>query len=508
MKNYNRNNIINISCGALMSAALLFSSGCTKDLQYKTYGDLSSVVTSPQGAVALVNFAYTGLAGGGDYNGGWDAGTYSWRTQSMMTTDEGVCAWGGDWQKMYSLNFTPDFDWVTHNYTKYTPYISQITIDIDQIQKLNTNNDSLYNRYIGELKGLRAIYAEQLYFYYGPFTIIVDPAVAANPNAPYQPRPSKDSVVAQIARDFNDAASVLPAKFSGSDYGRFSKAAALMGLMKLYMHEKDWTAAVSTGMQIKNLGYSLEPNYADNFSINNKGGADPEIILAVVCTPTGGDSYSNYWLAMSLPADYVDPNGIPTTEWGGYKMPWTSYDKFDPGDKRLNVLLENYPIGKNADGSIIYKNARTNGDIGAVPMKFQPDPSRANSQASGVDFPIYRYADVLLMLAESINATNSGPNQEAYNDINAVRERAGLADLPLGLSQQVFLQKVQNERLFELWGEGWRRDDLIRWGLYLKRALDDGSTFVTSDSTQLLFPLPRTVVSQSKGVIKQNPGYN
>lgn len=487
--------------------SVLLAASCTKDLKYKTYGDLSSVVTTTQGAVGLVNAAYTGLAGGGDYNGGWDAGTYSYRTQSMMTTDEGVCAWGGDWVNMQHLNFTPDFDWVTHNYTKYTPYISQITIDIGQIQQLNKNNDSLLNRYVAELKGLRALYAEQLYFYYGPFTIVTDPAVAADPNAPYQPRPSVDTVVARIERDFSDAAAGLPARFTGADYGRFSRAAALTGLMKLYMHEKNWAAAVTTGMQLKQLGYSLTSNYADNFSIANKAGQDPEIILAVVCTsadPT--DSYSNYWLAMSLPADYVDSTGIPLTAWGGYKMPWASYDKFDPADLRLKVLLQKYPAGKDANGHVLYNDARALGQMGAVPMKFSPDPSKANSQKSSVDFPIYRYADVLLMLAESINDANGGPNTEAYADIDAVRERAGLADLPAGLSQQQFLQKVQDERLFELWGEGWRRDDLIRWGTYVQRAVNDGST--VAQPYEILMPLPRTVITQSNGVIAQNQGYN
>lgn len=69
---------------------------CEKGLEYKSYGDLSSVVTTAQGAVANVNAGYTGLAGGADWQGGWDAGTYAWRTQAMMTTDEGVCAWGGN----------------------------------------------------------------------------------------------------------------------------------------------------------------------------------------------------------------------------------------------------------------------------------------------------------------------------------------------------------------------------------------------------------------------------
>lgn len=480
-------------------------SACEKDLQYTTYGDLSNVVSTTEGAVAAVNAAYTGLAGGTDWQGGWDAGTYGWRTQAMMTTDEGVCSWGGNWIPLRNLNYTPDFDWVTHNYGRYTPYISRIAISLDNLEKLDINAD-MKKRYIGELKALRAHYAQLLYFNYGPFTIVTDAKVAINPDAPYLPRPTITAVVAQIEKDYKDAAASLPDKFTGSDYGRFSKAAALTGLMKLYMHEKRWADAVTTGQQLTQMGYSLLPNYEDNFSTASKGGNSPEMILAVVCSSSGGDQYSNMWLAHALPSDYKDSTGIPLTAWGGYKMPWTSYDKFEKKDKRLKVLLESYPIGKDANGKVTYKNARTAGEPGAIPVKFAPDPSRANSQNSAIDFPIYRYADVLLMLAESINEANGAPNDQAYDAINAVRRRAGLDELPAGLSKAQFLAKIQDERLFELWGEGWRKDDLIRWNLYIQRAIKDGST--TAQAYKVLLPLPRQVITQSGGVIKQNEGYN
>ncbi len=500
---------INIRSGRAFLAAglfagLLLTTSCEKGLEYKSYGDLSDVVNTPEGAVAAVNAAYTGLAGGSDWQGGWTSGTYAWRTQAMMTTDEGVCAWGGNWPIMHTLNYNPDFDWVTHNYNRYMPYISRIAIAIDGIQKADIADD-LKSRYVGELKALRAHYAQLLYFNYGPITIVTDPAIAADPNAPFLPRPAAAEVAAQIEKDYQDAAASLPDKFSGQDYGRFSKAAALTGLMKLYMHEKNWAKAVSTGQQLQSLGYGLEDNYEDNFSVQNKGGNSPEVILAVVCSPTAGDQYTNMWLAHSLPSDYVDPSGIPLTAWGGYKMRWTSYDKFDPTDKRLKMLMESYPNGKNPDGTIKYRNARTGGDMGAVPMKFSPDPSKANSQNSGVDFPIYRYSDVLLMLAESINEANGAPNTEAYTAVNAVRHRAGLGDLPEGLSHDAFLAKLQDERLFELWGEGWRKDDLVRWNKFIQRAIDDGST--TAESYKVLLPLPRSVVTQSNGVIAQNEGY-
>ncbi|NIG57277.1 RagB/SusD family nutrient uptake outer membrane protein [Chitinophaga sp. Cy-1792] len=496
----------NIYSKLVLLGGMLTFSACEKDLQYKSYGDLSSVVSTADGAVAAVNAAYTGLAGGSDWQGGWDAGTYGWRTQAMMTTDEGVCAWGGDWIPLRNLNYTPDFSWVTHNYTAYTPYISRIAIVLNDISNMSAIDADLKKRYIAELKALRAHYAEMLYFNYGPFTIITDAKIAANPNAPYVARPTSDIVVAQIEKDFTEAAADLPKKFTGQDYGRFSQAAALTGLMKLYMHEKNWSKAVTTGQSIKQLGYSLLPNYEDNFNTASKGGNSSEMILAVVCSSSGGDQYSNMWLAHALPSDYKDSTGIPLTAWGGYKMPWTSYDKFDKQDKRLKVLLESYPTGKTADGKVIYKNARLAGDLGAVPVKFAPDPSKANSQNMGIDFPIYRYSDVLLMLAESINEAAGAPDQEAYDAVNAVRNRAGLGNLPAGLSKAAFLAKIQDERLFELFGEGWRKDDLIRWGLYTKRAQNDGSS--TAEAYKVLLPLPRTVITQSNGIIKQNEGYN
>src|SRR5690606_39072615 len=142
-------------------------------------------------------------------------------------------------------------------------------------------------------------YAQLLYFSYGPLTIITDAGIAADPNYPPSPRPSAAEMVAQIEKDWLDAVNTdaLPDRFSGNDYGRFSRAAALTGLMKLYMHEKQWNKAVAVGQQIKGLGYSLEPEYEDVFNINNKGGASSEIMLAVVCTSTGGDQYTNMWLA-------------------------------------------------------------------------------------------------------------------------------------------------------------------------------------------------------------------
>ncbi|XJR87524.1 RagB/SusD family nutrient uptake outer membrane protein [Elizabethkingia anophelis] len=75
-----------------------------------------------------------------------------------------------------------------------------------------------------------------------------------------------------------------------------------------------------------------------------------------------------------------------------------------------------------------------------------------------------------------------------------------------GLSKEQFKNKLMDERLFEFWCEGGiRREDMIRWGTYIQRAINDGSTFAKPEF--VLLPLPRKAINESNGVIKQNPGY-
>ncbi|MGY0040983.1 RagB/SusD family nutrient uptake outer membrane protein [Pedobacter sp. NJ-S-72] len=266
----------------IVLGATLFS-GCKKQLDNVVYGDLSSTVTTPQFANATVVAAYTGLVGGDAWQGGWGAAYPGWRVQAMEMTDEGVCAWGPTWGRLNNLDMDPDFDWVQTPYLALMPYLSRITIGIDQVQKISMD-ESLKKQYIAEMKALRANYAQTLYLIYGPLTIKTDPAIAINPDAPATARPSNADMVKQIIADYTDAIDILPVKFSGNDYGRFTKGAALTGLMKLYMQEKRWGEAVTTGEKIKALGYSLTPNYEDVFSMKAKNGANAEIIAAVVCS--------------------------------------------------------------------------------------------------------------------------------------------------------------------------------------------------------------------------------
>jgi len=412
---------------------------------------------------------------------------------SSFTTDELVTSIDARYQRLYDINFSEDMGLLTSTYLGIMPIITGITINIDKISPIVMDED-LKKQYIAELKGLRAIYSQHLFNLYGAVTIPVDPKKAADPKAEFVPRPTTAETVTQIETDYKDAAAVLPARFTGDDYGRISSTACLTGLMQLYMHEKRWNDAITVGNQIKGMGYALMADYDDNFTINNHGG-NSELILAIPARP---DGVSNVWLAFALTSDYVDPSGQRLESWGISKMPWTTFDKFDPADKRAKRLLGKFPTY----GGQIF-DARANGYIGALPMKYGLDPAALGAH-SGVDVVVWRYADVLLLLSEAINETQ-GPNAEAYSLVKDIRTRAGLNEWPAGLTKDQFRNKLMDERLFELWCEGSRRNDMIRWGTFLQRAIDNGSIYAKPEF--VLCPLPRQVINESGGIVKQNPGY-
>jgi hypothetical protein len=469
---------------------ILFS--CEGDLEQKVFDRLSTgtFFTSASDAKAAVTATYNGLFSI------WGPSNYETVAQASMMTDELICSWGwAGWKRMNVLDLSEDFDAdvLSSPYNSLMPWISEITINMDKISQIEMDED-MKNRLIAEEKALRAIYAHQLLNLYGPLTVVTDPVRAANPEAEFVPRPTQAEMVTQIEKDYKEAATVLPPRFTGEDYGRISGAACLTGLMHLYMHEKRWQDVITVGKQVSGMGYSLIETFVDNFTLASKGG-NSEIILALPCR---ADQNSNWWIPMASVSAYVDPSGLPVMSWGGYKMPWPTYDKFDQRDERLARLWSKFPTV----GGVIF-DARANNYIGAIPFKFGPDPN-AIGGSHGVDVPVYRYSDVLLMLAEAINEVD-GPTGEAYAYIDQVRIRAGLEGLPAGLTKDQFRDKIMDERLFELWCDGTRRNDLIRWGKFIQRAIDAGSIYAKPEF--VLYPLPRPAVTESNGIVKQNPGY-
>lgn len=136
-----------------------------------------------------------------------------------------------------------------------------------------------------------------------------------------------------------------------------------------------------------------------------------------------------------------------------------------------------------------------------------------------INFPILRYSDVLLMLAEAENYLN-GPTGVAYEAINAVRQRAKIKDLPQGLSKEAFLAALKKERAMELCFEAGRRWDLIRWGDFynsmqgMKHYVSDGEwnprhdyalEYYNVSPAYVYFPIPDLEIGANP--LPQNPGW-
>jgi len=302
---------------------------------------------------------------------------------------------------------------------------------------------------------------------------------------------------------------LLPETRGGSYYGRFNKWAGYMVLAKLYLNAgvytgtPDWADALAACNKVASGGFTLHPSGANTSSLHGNSYwdifgdkcPDDETILAEYITENviSGNIYSIRSLNTPTGVAIIGYAG-----WNGTVIPSEYYNKFDPADIRRQQFL----VGPQPDGTTYTTDVSSLIDPGAAPnegirdVKFYPTGVKDASGASN-DFPIYRYADVLLMQAEC--NVRLGNAAAAAPFLNQVRERAGLGDIAAPT-----LQNIYDERGFELNMEGHRRQDMIRFGTYLTP-----HGFVTNpgDAHVELFPIPVSVLTVNPK-LKQNPGYS
>lgn len=476
--------------------AVVLASGCSDLLEPEVYGDLtpetffSSEADFNSAVAALYNpfIADWGTQDGGA--GTWYASLYNadpktYLMRSMTTTDELYSPW--------STTFDM-FEWgpATFNggegptYAKIR-YVARATDVIDKIENSESNVPAeIRARYVAEAKAIRGWLMYILYDFFGPVNVKLDPATLSDTEI--TPRPSREAYVAAIERDLTEAIPDLRDRYNGdaANWGRMSKGAARMVLLRLYMHDKEWAKAEQVAREITQMGYTLLPDYPAVFNVEQNN----EIIYAV----PANESAPNWYVQEVLPANFASSGSIARAPgWYGFWMPWEFFDHYEASDERLETILSSYVTTTGA------ARDRTNGMRGAVPLKY------TNIEGDGPSYPfdvvVFRYAETLLSLAEAVNEQR-GPG-DAYPYVNAVRERAGLEPWS-GLSQDQLRDSLLVERSRELYGEGVRRQDLIRHGKFIEYGREAGAN---AQPHHVLFPIPLEVVTQGGGVIEQNPGY-
>ncbi|WP_018617721.1 RagB/SusD family nutrient uptake outer membrane protein [Spirosoma luteum] len=379
---------------------------------------------------------------------------------------------------------------------------------------------TLRNRYIGEAKFLRAMYYYHLVTLWGNVPLILQTSVVGDKPA----SATMAQVWAQIEKDLTEAAAVLPTTYSGADVGRATKGAAYALLAKAYMQQQKYTESL-TPLQwlVEGEGktvYALVPNYRDNFLItteNNRESVFEWQFQINTAEYTDDDSQTpnqNYGTSI---AQFFGPSGIGWSDGEAQRWPTREfYDKTTTGarDPRLaaSFLFDSTNV-KGPDSTIIYgqtftqRYGRDNKRVWF--RKFQNDHwKNEEGYRSPNNWRYIRYADVLLMYAEALNAT--GKTTQAYPYVDQVRQRAGLPTLTMarpGLTQTQFLAQLKHERVTELSGEGHRWNDLARWGdLGPQLASRDPafSTFVKGKSE--LLPIPQLDRDLNPN-LTQNPNY-
>lgn len=454
----------------------------------------------------------TGIYGQFHYDNAWyrySCDPYSRMILGELGTGELYIMWPWCNEPQTNFDFNPGYELFTQFYSKMVPSVTKATYALALLNRTKLSDEKLRQRYIAEVKAIRALWLYDLEGFYGAPPVVMDEEIAMNPDQMYfPPRLSADDFLAVVETDLKDAMKSLPLKYSSeTDYGRFTKGAAASVLMKMYMRHKKFDKAIDMADSIMTYGYGLQSDYKSIWAINNKKNNE---LIFVLPAPSKSHTCANIYRAHVLPTDWVSPTGAKVVAYGGYRVPWSVYDLFDSKDTRLSTLVKDYYVKRNGEPTLV--DGRRTGRLrqGALPLKYPEDPD-SDGLFCGQDYVLIRYADILLLRAEALNELK-GPNQESIDLINRVRDRAFNNDPAKRVTLAQFAGKealndyILQERQFELLMEGERREDLVRHGKYIEFANDRGIT--NAQSHHILYPLPSSAIIEGQGHIKQNLGYN
>lgn len=374
--------------------------------------------------------------------------------------------------------------------------INRANIAIDNIPSIQMDT-TLRARLVRESKFIRGLLCFNLVRLYGAVPLILHNPTTINPTALEVGRTSVDSIYSQIVSDLKDATN-LPKSYSGTDVGRATGGAAHTLLAKVYLTKQDWADALAQLNIVINggYGYALFPNYYDAFQKATKNGK--EHIFSVQFETNLGAVGSEQYLSLSFTSFNTQtwPIDVPADS--------SVYKLFSATDTRRAVTFYNSVYSAATGQTVVFNNPYVPYFNKFVDYSLTPLTTQAQS---GINYPVLRYADVLLMYAEVQNELNGGPTSDAYAAINQVRTRANVPGLTAGLSQSDFRDSLFLERRKEFIQEGHRWFDLVRQGgTVLVDALHKIPAKSAASAKNTLFPIP-LVETQLNPKLTQNPGY-
>jgi tetratricopeptide (TPR) repeat protein len=269
-------------------------------------------------------------------------------------------------------------------------------------------------------------------------------------------------VYTQIIADANAAIAKLPATYSGdNNKGRVTKGTAETLLAEVYMTQKKFDLAIPLLRNIISSNvYHLNANYADNFDLGKENGPESIFEIQYIEGPNGlGSDFIDTFAPWDVYDDSVTGYPLTNDAQNGWNIPTQDLlDAYEPEDnRRVASIDETFTSDEYGITMPFIKKYQSKGALQGI---------------TGNNFPVYRYADVYLMLAECLNEQGFAGGGDAFKYLNLVRERAGLPDKSAGTadatlrvaSQEDFRAAVARERQIELCFENHRWFDLLRTG--------------------------------------------
>ncbi|MDO5017580.1 MAG: RagB/SusD family nutrient uptake outer membrane protein [Porphyromonas sp.] len=486
----------------------MLSTSCVKDLDRYPTNDVTSVTvyTTEEGTMQAFAKVYGAWSlSEGDVAGvddGFTGFTRGFFNLQELPTDEVKCAWIDD-----AIKGLDDMSWDANTgFVEGLYYRSIIQIKFANEFLNNVGNSPVSEAQkelmSAEVRFLRAYQYWVLMDLYGnPPFITEEDATGKEP--PQQIK--RADLFDYIESELKAIEPLLPAK---NEYARANKYAAQALLARLYLNAEVYTGAARYkeaahyAEQVINGGYKLADNYRFLFNADNHKMTD-EIILAIPFDGQKAQSWSGatFFVAASYNDDIAKlvPGGVGLNgKWGGNRATPTFGQLFEEGDRR-RLLIYSTDHMKNlrdfTQGVHVYKYVNTNQD---------GTPGSHGDFADG-DFPVFRLSEMMLIYAEASLRDGQVDKGKGLAYFNQVRQRAGVS-----AKSQISLNDIIDERGRELYWEGHRRTDLIRFGLFTtdkyiwewKGGLENGRAVSPNRN---LYPIPSKDMLANSDNLVQNP---
>jgi tetratricopeptide (TPR) repeat protein len=371
---------------------------------------------------------------------------------------------------------------------------------LDRIDAFEFSDSSTKNELKGQTLALRGWAYHQLGIYFGGVPIIttetsVDETLKIG-------RSSQDETFAQAIKDYKAGMELLPNRYTGEDYGRIGKMATAAFLGRLYLFMGDTSNAATYLKQVIDSGlYSLADTYVDCFSEAGEGNGERVFELVYIPNVNGyGQGISESWVNEGYTRG--DEDHIYAVRGSSHAM-IVSGDyiaEFESGDARADEYKDGIVNTYGTDCPFCLKFSH-----------YTETPTAGSYW--GINIPLMRYADVILMYAECVGQAQG----EQY--LNAVRARAGLGAWTEYSSD--WTTALRHERKMEFGFEGIRWFDLVRWGIAQTtmnayHATQEGGANVTTGAVpnnmragQEVFAIPQTEIDlyNNTTLMPQNSAY-